>query len=313
MLPALLCRGSLEGLPPGGRDAAPAAARVSAGHGSWPSQTRIGRPNRACRVAQQKAELTALLNHAVQFNLNAVIFQVRPSWMRFCLPMEPWSEYLTGTMGRAPAPFYDPLAFAIAEAHRRGLECTRGSILPGDASAGGSLVALNHISRTHPELIRQSATRLSGSRRPGGAGAYVLRVVMDVVQRYDVEACSSTIIFIPTRKRTGGTRAGFSRRCELAEIRPAQRLFHRDDWRRPTSINSSTGLSIHQGRETAGEIRHQSVRHLAPGDPSQINGLDTYAKFTRIRACGSRAAGLIISRRNFIGRWIRRNKVFPFC
>src|SRR6266404_1471295 len=36
--------------------------------------------------------------------------------------IEPWSEYLTGTMGQAPQPFYDPLAFAVEEAHKRGLE-----------------------------------------------------------------------------------------------------------------------------------------------------------------------------------------------
>lgn len=37
-------------------------------------------------------------------------------------PYEPWSEYITGEMGKAPQPFYDPLAFAVEEAHKRGLE-----------------------------------------------------------------------------------------------------------------------------------------------------------------------------------------------
>ena len=82
----------------------------------WPSKPGLS-------VADQKAKLIALLDRAVQFKLNAVIFQVRPmADAVYASPLEPWSEFLTGTMGRAPQPLYDPLAFAIAEAHKRGLE-----------------------------------------------------------------------------------------------------------------------------------------------------------------------------------------------
>lgn len=35
---------------------------------------------------------------------------------------EPWSQYLTGTQGLAPEPFYDPLEFMVDEAHSRGIE-----------------------------------------------------------------------------------------------------------------------------------------------------------------------------------------------
>ena len=73
----------------------------------WPSKP--GLP-----VAQQKAELVALLNQAARLRLNAVIFQVRPSADAFyASTLEPWSEFLMGRMGQAPQPFYDPLALAI--------------------------------------------------------------------------------------------------------------------------------------------------------------------------------------------------------
>ena len=79
----------------------------------WPSKP--GLP-----VAQQKAELISLLDHAQQLHLNAVFFQVRPACDAFySSPIEPWSDHITGVMGKAPEPFYDPLAFAIAEAHKR--------------------------------------------------------------------------------------------------------------------------------------------------------------------------------------------------
>src|SRR5207244_2325206 len=82
----------------------------------WPS--RKGLP-----VGRQQAELVALLDRAAALRLNAVILQVRPSADAFYdSKLEPWSEYLTGAPGKAPEPFYDPLDFAIREAHRRGLE-----------------------------------------------------------------------------------------------------------------------------------------------------------------------------------------------
>jgi uncharacterized lipoprotein YddW (UPF0748 family) len=64
----------------------------------WPSKP--GLP-----VAQQKAELLALLDRAAQLHLNAVFFQVRPVADAFyASPFEPWSEYLTGIQGRMPQP-----------------------------------------------------------------------------------------------------------------------------------------------------------------------------------------------------------------
>ena len=82
----------------------------------WPSQ-------KALSTQEQKAELLAILDRAVQLKLNVLIFQVRSGCDAFYASrIEPWSEYLTGTMGKPPEPFYDPLAFAVEEAHKRGLE-----------------------------------------------------------------------------------------------------------------------------------------------------------------------------------------------
>jgi uncharacterized lipoprotein YddW (UPF0748 family) len=130
---------------------------VTVANKDWPSKPGLS-------VAEQKAELMALLDRAAQLKLNAIIFQVRPSSDAvYASAIEPWSEYLTGTMGRAPQPFYDPLAFAIQEAHRRGLELHAWfnpfrALHPQNKSP----VALNHISRTHPELIRKYGDK-SGS------------------------------------------------------------------------------------------------------------------------------------------------------
>src|SRR5579859_3739057 len=82
----------------------------------WPSTNGL-------TTAKQKAELLAILDRVVELRLNTVIFQVRPGCdALYASSYEPWSEYLTGTMGKAPSPRYDPLAFAVEEAHHRGLE-----------------------------------------------------------------------------------------------------------------------------------------------------------------------------------------------
>jgi len=127
----------------------------------WPSKP--GLP-----VAQQKAELISLLDRAVQLHLNAVFFQVRPvADAVYASPLEPWTEYLTGIQGKMPQPFYDPLTLAVAEAHRRGLEI-HAWFNPFRAAhpESKSPPALNHVTRTHPEIIRHyGPANLARSRR----------------------------------------------------------------------------------------------------------------------------------------------------
>ena len=105
------------------RSHAPAASREFRGvwvatvqNIDWPSKP--GLP-----AGQQKRELIAILDKAVELNLNAVIFQIRPRPMR-CIRRS-WSRGRSispGEMGKPPEPFYDPLEFAVEEAHRRGLQ-----------------------------------------------------------------------------------------------------------------------------------------------------------------------------------------------
>src|SRR5438045_3911089 len=90
-----------------------AAWVASVGNIDWPSKAGLS-------TQEQKSELLAMLDRARQLRLNAIILQVRPGCdALYASALEPWSEYLTGQMGRAPAPFYDPLAFAVSEAHPR--------------------------------------------------------------------------------------------------------------------------------------------------------------------------------------------------
>ena len=126
----------------------------------WPSKP--GLP-----VERQKQELISLLDRAAQLHFNAVLFQVRTvADALYASPLEPWSEYLTGIQGKTPEPAYDPLALAVAEAHKRGLEL-HAWFNPFRAAhpEAKSPPALNHVIRTHPEIIRIRLANLAGSGR----------------------------------------------------------------------------------------------------------------------------------------------------
>src|SRR5260370_4021289 len=80
----------------------------------WPSQPGLS-------TEQQKSELLALLDLAVLLKLNVVILQVRPGCdALYASTNEPWSEVLTGRMGAAPRPFYDPPSSALGQQPQSG-------------------------------------------------------------------------------------------------------------------------------------------------------------------------------------------------
>ena len=193
----------------------------------WPSKP--GRP-----VAQQQAELISLLDRAAQLHFNAVFFQVRSVGDAFYpSAIEPWSEYLMGVQGRAPQPYYDPLAFAITEAHKRGLALHAwfNPFRAGHPEAK-SPPAANHITRTHPELVRHYAKEIWLDPGEPATRERALAVVLDVVKRYDVDGVVFDDYFYPYPQKGGNgawmdfpDNASWQRRAKTFEIA-------RDDWRR---------------------------------------------------------------------------------
>lgn len=73
-------------------------------------------------VESQKASLLKYIEDHARRNFTGICFHVRTAADAFYRSShEPWSEYLTGERGKEPS--WDPLAFAVEECHRRGLEC----------------------------------------------------------------------------------------------------------------------------------------------------------------------------------------------
>ena len=83
----------------------------------WPSTAGTS----STVITKQKKELTDMLDKLKAQNFNAVYLQVRSMCDAFYpSSYEPWSSYLTGNRGTNPG--WDPLAFAVEECHKRGMQ-----------------------------------------------------------------------------------------------------------------------------------------------------------------------------------------------
>jgi len=251
-----------------------AAWIATVGNIDWPSSNDLS-------TADQKAELLAIMDRAVQLKLNTLILQVRPACdALYASSVEPWSEYLTGTMGKAPSPFYDPLSFAVEEAHKRGLEL-HAWFNPYRArhSNAKSPIAANHISRTHPELVRRYGSSLWLDPGEKAVQDYSLRVIMDVVRRYDIDGVHIDDYFYPYKERDrSGRELDFPDDSSWRRFGAGGKL-SRDDWRRENvdSFVHRVYTSIKQAKPWV-KFGVSPFGIWRPGYPPQIQGFDPYDK-----------------------------------
>jgi uncharacterized lipoprotein YddW (UPF0748 family) len=207
----------------------------------WPS--KAGLP-----ASEQQAQLRAILDRAAQLKLNAILLQVRPaSDALYASAREPWSAFLTGKQGVSPG--YDPLAFAITEAHARGIEL-HAWFNPFRAATGSKgPFAPNHVTQTHPEWVRRYGGQLWLDPGEPKARQYVLDVILDVVKRYDIDGVHIDDYFYPYPKggadfpddatwKTFGASSGKSRA----------------DWRRD-NINRFVADMYHQVKAAKPSVR----------------------------------------------------------
>jgi uncharacterized lipoprotein YddW (UPF0748 family) len=183
-------------------------------------------------VEQQKAELLQNLELAESLKLNAVIFQVRPQCdALYKSAIEPWSEFLTGEMGKAQS--FDPLEFLVTEAHKRGI-LVHAWFNPYRAlHPAAKTVSENHISKRRPELVRKYGKYLWLDPSDSEVQDYSLSVVMDVVRRYDIDGVHFDDYFYPyPEKDASGAKVEFPDEINWQKYKNSGGKLLRDDWRR---------------------------------------------------------------------------------
>lgn len=155
----------------------------------WPSAKGLS-------AASQQTEIRSILDKLVLLKMNAAIVQIRPhADALYSSNLEPWSPWLTGTMGKSPG--YDPLAYWIEQGHARGIEI-HAWFNPFRALANKDHpVSQNHISRSKPQVIRKYGAMLWADPSHPDTSFQALQTIMDVVRRYDIDGVHLDDYFYP--------------------------------------------------------------------------------------------------------------------
>ena len=191
----------------------------------WPSAP--GLP-----AAQQQAEVVRIVDRAAAIGLNALLLQVRTAADAiYPSALEPWSEYVSGTQGLAMD--YDPLAFWIEQAHRRGIEL-HAWFNPFRARhpTAKSALAANHVANTQPAWVKAYGDLLWLDPGEPAAQQHTLAVVADVAQRYDIDGVHIDDYFYPYPVAGANGDVPFPDETSWQRAQAAGNTLARDDWRR---------------------------------------------------------------------------------
>ena len=152
---------------------------------------------------QQKKEFIDILEMYKRIGINAVFFQLRPAADTFFpSQFEPWSEWLTGKQGKAPDPYYDPLEFMITETHKRGMEFHAWfNPFRAIANIETADVCPEHITNKKPEWFFTYGINVYFNTGIPEVQDYVIKVITDVVTRYDIDGVHFDDYFYPYPER----------------------------------------------------------------------------------------------------------------
>jgi uncharacterized lipoprotein YddW (UPF0748 family) len=250
---------------------------ATVGNLDWPSAP--GLP-----AARQKQELVFLFDTLSALHANAVIFQVRPAAdALYPSALEPWSEVLSGTQGVAPEPLWDPLAFAIAEAHARGM-ALHAWFNPYRARPASTLsrAAATHVSRSRPDLVRAYGKQLWLDPGEEDVAAHSLAVVLDVVRRYDVDGVHLDDYFYPyPEKDAAGNAVEFPDGPSFGKYVASGGALGREDWRR-WNVNRFV-QRLHDEVKAVKPSLRVGISPFGiwrPGRPAQVKGFDAYEEIS---------------------------------
>jgi uncharacterized lipoprotein YddW (UPF0748 family) len=246
---------------------------ATVGNIDWPSKK--GLP-----AAQQQAELKAILDKCVEVKLNAVIFQIQPmADALYKSDLEPWSEFLTGTAGKDPG--YDPLEFAVREAHIRGLELHAWfNPYRAWAPAGRSPIPENHLVKSRPDLAKPYGKHHWLNPTNKEVQDHSIKVILDVVRRYDIDGIHIDDYFYPYKEKdAAGKVIPFPDDDTWAAYQKSGGSLSRDDWRR-SAVNT---LIERMYTETKAlkpwvKVGISPFGIWRPGHPEGIAGLDAYSE-----------------------------------
>ncbi len=237
---------------------------------NWPSKPGLS-------TAQQQKEAIDLLDFLQKHNFNAVILQVRPQAdALYESKLEPWPYFLSGTQGKPPSPYYDPLTFWTETAHDRGLELHVWLNPYRSHHISGGPITETSLVKKKPELmvyLKEGYWWFDPSLKE--TQDHGVAVVMDILKRYDIDGVHFDDYFYPYPSYNGGEDFpdSASRKTYLA----AGGKLSLGDWRRE-SVNKFIQRLHNEIKEEKNHVKFglSPFGIWRPGNPESIEGFDQY-------------------------------------
>ena len=159
----------------------------------WPRQ----KATNAEGIRKQQQELCDILDRLKEAHFNTVLFQTRLRGdLIYPSSIETFPEALTGRTGRNPG--YDPLAFAIEECHKRGMELHAWIVtIPVGNTRQVRLLGKHSVVSKNRKICKQF--KGSWYLDPGHpeTADYLSRIVREIATNYDVDGIHFDYIRYP--------------------------------------------------------------------------------------------------------------------
>ena len=185
----------------------------------WPHARATGDVARR----QQQQELCQMLDALHGAGINTILLQTRVRGsVIYPSAIEPWDQALTGTTGRDPG--YDPLAFAVEEAHRRGMELHAWVVtIPCFKVSQARQMGARSVLTTHPELCRRHGDTYYLDPGVPATADYLASICREITERYDIDGIHLDYIRYPEQAASFGDAATYRRYARRGEERAAWR------------------------------------------------------------------------------------------
>lgn len=159
----------------------------------WPRN----KAGNASGIKRQQKELCDILDRLKAAHFNTVLLQTRLRGdMIYPSAIETFAESLTGNTGRNPG--YDPLAFAIEECHKRGMELHAWIVtIPAGNTRQVQLLGRNSVVRKNRKICK--LYKGNWYLDPGNPETkdYLSRIVKEITSRYDIDGIHFDYIRYP--------------------------------------------------------------------------------------------------------------------
>lgn len=154
-------------------------------------------------VDEMKKEIDSIISRSVDIGLNAVVLQVRPSAdALYKSNIFPWSHYLTGIQGNAPAGSFDPLSYWIEKCHENGLELHAWINPYRVSTAAANISDVNQLAPTNPARLNPSwvVKYENGLYFDPGlpeCRELIIKGVAEIIEKYNVDGIHLDDYFYP--------------------------------------------------------------------------------------------------------------------